>query len=137
MSQHTIRKSIINRYLKQNSSLDTSSQPTPPKLLRCHSSFNCLEHYLICGDLCLEKATKNSGRHKKVVRCRTIHMKDNLINVCGQRGDSHEEEVSSRITGAITDIYGRCIISSNMFHKFCFITKYFTCCQIHIKAAET
>ena len=29
---------------------------------------------LICGDLCLEKSTKNPGRHKKVVRCRTIQI---------------------------------------------------------------
>ena len=67
MSQHTIRKSITNRYLKQNSSLDTSSQPTPPKQLRCNSLFNFIEHWfdLICGDLCLEKSTKNPGRHKK------------------------------------------------------------------------
>ena len=109
-------KSIINRYLKQNSSLDTSSQPTPPKLLRCHSSFNCLEHCLICGDLCLEKATKNPGHHKKVVWCQTIHMKDNLIKVCGQRGDSHEESVSSRITGAITDLYA----ADAQYHQTCF-----------------
>ena len=39
-------KTIINRYLKQNSSLDISSQPTPPKQLRCHSSFNFIEHCL-------------------------------------------------------------------------------------------
>ena len=32
-------------------------------------------------------------------------MKDNLIKVCGQRGDSHAEEVSSRITVAITYLY--------------------------------
>ena len=32
-------------------------------------------------------------------------MKDNLIKVCGQSGDSHAEEVLSRITGAITDLY--------------------------------
>ena len=34
-------------------------------------------------------------------------MKDNLIKVCGQRGDSHAEEVSSRITGAIIDLYAQ------------------------------
>ena len=32
-------------------------------------------------------------------------MKYNLIKVCGQRGSPHAEEVSSSITGAITDIY--------------------------------
>ena len=32
-------------------------------------------------------------------------MKDNLIKVCGQRGDSRAEEVSSRITGAIINMY--------------------------------
>ena len=101
-------KTIINRYFKQNSSLNTSSQPTPPKQLRCHSSFNFLEHCLICGDLCLEKSTKNPGRHKKVVGYRTIYMKDNLIKVCGQMGHSHAEEISSRITGEITDIYATC-----------------------------
>ena len=53
----------------------------------------------------LKKSTKNPGPHKKVVRCRTIQMKDNLIKVCGQRGDSHAEEVSSKITGAIADLY--------------------------------
>ena len=116
VSQHTFRKSIINRYLKQNNSLDTSSHPTPPKLLRCHSSFNCLEHYLICGDLCLEKETKNPGRHKKVVRCRTIYMKVNLIKVCVQRGDSHEEEILSRIPGAITDLYA----AGTRYHQTCF-----------------
>ena len=33
---------------------------------------------LICGDLCLEKSTKNPGRHKKVVRCRTIQIANEL-----------------------------------------------------------
>ena len=28
----------------------------------------------MCGDLCLEKSTKNPGCHKKVVRCRTIQI---------------------------------------------------------------
>ena len=32
-------------------------------------------------------------------------MKDNHIKVCGLRGYSYAEEVSSRITGAITDLY--------------------------------
>ena len=89
-------------------SLDTSSQPTPPKLLKCYSSFNILEHYLICDDLCLEKSTKNPGHHKKVVRCRTIRMNDNLIT-----------------------------ISPNMFYKFCFITKYFSCCEIYTVDSKT
>ena len=70
------------------------------------------------GDVCLEKSTKNPGRHKRVVRCRTIHMKDNLIKVCGQRGDSHAEEVSSRITGAITDLYA----ADARYHQTCFTT---------------
>ena len=43
-------------------------------------------------------------------------MKDNLIKVCGQRGDSHEEEVSSRITGEITDLY----TSDARYHQTCF-----------------
>ena len=34
-------------------------------------------------------------------------MKDNLFKVCGQRGDSHAEEVSSRITCAIIDLYAQ------------------------------
>ena len=58
----------------------------------------------------------NPGRHKKIVQCRTIHMKDNLINVCGQRSASHVEEVSSRITGAITDQYA----ANARYHQKCF-----------------
>ena len=108
----------MNRYQKKNSSLDTSSQQTPPKQLRCHYSFNFREHCLICGDLCLEKSAKNPGRHKKVVRCRTVHIKDNLIKVCEQRGDSHAVEVSSRITCAITDLHA----ADARYHQTCFTT---------------
>ena len=43
-------------------------------------------------------------------------MKDNLIKVCGQRGDSHAEEVSSRITGAIIDLYA----TDARYHQTCF-----------------
>ena len=42
-------------------------------------------------------------------------MKDNLIKVYGQ-GNSHEEEVSSRITGAITDLYA----ADALYHQLCF-----------------
>ena len=108
----------MKRYQKKNSSLDTSSQQTPPKQLRCHYSFNFREHCLICGDLCLEKSAKNPGRHKKVVRCRTVHIKDNLIKVCEQRGDSHAVEVSSRITCAITDLHA----ADARYHQTCFTT---------------
>ena len=68
--------------------------------------------------MCLEKSTRNPGRHKKVVRCRSIHMQDTLIKVCGQRGGSYAEEVSSRITGAITDQYA----ADAQYHQTCFIT---------------
>ena len=37
-------------------------------------------------------------------RCRTVNMKDNIIKVCEQRGDSHAVEVSSIIIGVITDL---------------------------------
>ena len=33
---------------------------------------------LICGDLCLEKSTKNPGRHRKAVRRRTIQITNEL-----------------------------------------------------------
>ena len=49
-------------------------------------------------------------------------MKDNLIKVCGHRGGSHAEEVSSRIT----DIYAADTRYHQMFSKFCFITKFST-----------
>ena len=54
--------------------------------------------------------------------------------MCEQRGDSHAVEVFSIITGAIT--CSRCTIPSTMFHNFCFITKYRSCCRLHIKAVE-
>ena len=38
-----------------------------------------------------------------------------LIKVCGQRGDSHEEE-SSRITGAVTDLCA----ADAQYHQTCF-----------------
>ena len=43
-------------------------------------------------------------------------MKDNLIKVCGQRGDYHAEEASSRITGAIIDLYA----ADARYHQTCF-----------------
>ena len=43
-------------------------------------------------------------------------MNDNVIKVCGQRGDSHDEEVSSRISGAITDLYA----ADARYHQTCF-----------------
>ena len=45
-------------------------------------------------------------------------MKDNLIKVCGQRSDSHAEEVSSRITEAIIDLYA----ADARYHQTCFTT---------------
>ena len=65
--------------------------------------------------MCLEKSITIPGCHKKVERCPTIHMKDKLIKVCGQRGDSHAEEVSPRITDAITDLYA----ADARFHRTC------------------
>ena len=43
-------------------------------------------------------------------------MKDNIIKVCGERGDSHAEEISSRITGAITYLYA----ADTRYHQTCF-----------------
>ena len=68
--------------------------------------------------ICVEKSTKNPGCHKKVERCPTIYMKDRLIKVCGQRGDSHAEEVSSIITDAIIDLYA----ADARYHQTCFTT---------------
>ena len=45
-------------------------------------------------------------------------MKDNLIKVCTQRGDSHAEEVSSRITDAIKDLYA----ADARYHQTCCTT---------------
>ena len=68
--------------------------------------------------LILEKSAKNPGRHKKVVRCRTTHMKDNLIKVYGQRDESHAGEVSSRITDEKIDLYA----AETRYHQTCFTT---------------
>ena len=69
---------------------------------------------LICGG---EKQNRKDQLRILVV-IRTIHMHDNLIKVCGQRGDSHAEEVSSRITGAITNLYA----ADARYHQTCLTT---------------
>ena len=45
-------------------------------------------------------------------------MKDNPIKVCGQKGDYHAKEISSRITDTIIDLYA----ADAQYHQTCFTT---------------
>ena len=107
----------IQRYLKRMSSNPSPCGAPPSKLRSDHSEFSFRQHCLICGHNCLPKDKKNPGRWRKVVSCRTLEKKEDLLEICDQRGDQLAAEVRVRISGAISDLHA----ADAQYHYDCYI----------------
>ena len=67
--------------------------------------FEFRKHCLICGSECWPKDPKHSDSWRRIIRCKTKEMKQELLEKCEARGNSMAEEVRVRIHGSLSALH--------------------------------
>lgn len=108
-------KSHIKRHLKQSGSERSSSEP-PPKRRASLAKFDFKQCCIICGDTCIPKDSKNPKRWRRIAQCRTIEIKQKILQTCNLRDDDVATMVRLRIQGAVSDLHA----ADTQYHHDCY-----------------
>ena len=101
-------KEHIERHLKRTHNDNKDSQKPKKRTQRSVQSFDFKLHCIFCGESCsIVPDKKNPKRWRKAYFCRTsdrakglLSFKDVILQVCEQRLDEWDENVSIQVNGA-------------------------------------
>ena len=105
VSTYTSKIHIERHKKRLGSLLERPACDSAVKRRAYRPAFDFKQCCLICGDACQPKDPKNPSRWRRIVQCKTVELREKLLQVANERVDEQAQTVQLRIHGALLDLH--------------------------------